>query len=65
MLDYNEVKKHFADKLAGDGDGMGRFESAFYRTIEMAYLKGVADGKESTLNPEPDQDDVVGITDHK
>lgn len=45
MLDYNEVKKHYADKLAQDLDGTGRIESAFYHTMKMVYLKGVEDGQ--------------------
>lgn len=44
MLDYNEVKKFYADKLAQDLDGTGRIESAFYHTMKMVYLKGVEDG---------------------
>lgn len=45
MLDYNEVKKFYANKLAQDLDGTGRIESAFYHTMKMVYLKGVEDGK--------------------
>lgn len=45
MLDYSEVKKFFADKLAGDADGIGRFESAFYWTMRMVYERGVSDGE--------------------
>lgn len=45
MLDYNEVKKFYADKLAQDLDGTGRIESAFYHTMKMVYLKGVEDGQ--------------------
>ncbi len=44
MLDYNEVKKFYADKLSQDLDGTGRIESAFYHTMKMVYLKGVEDG---------------------
>lgn len=44
MLDYTEVKKRFADKLASDGDGIGRFESAFYHTMKFVYEQGVEDG---------------------
>lgn len=44
MLDYNEVKKFYAEKLAEDFDGTGRIESAFYHTMKMVYLKGVEDG---------------------
>lgn len=46
MLDYNEVKKFYADKLAQDFDGTGRIESAFYHAMKMAYMKGVEDGRE-------------------
>ena len=37
MIDYEAVKKHFADKLAADFAGQGRFESAFYHTIKMVH----------------------------
>lgn len=37
MIDYEIVKKHFADKLAADFAGQGRFESAFYHTIKMVH----------------------------
>lgn len=37
MIDYEAVKKHFADKLASDFAGQGRFESAFYHTIKMVH----------------------------
>ena len=36
-LDYELVKKTFADKLAQDFAGQGRFESAFYHTIHFVY----------------------------
>lgn len=45
MLDYNEVKRYYADKLAQDLGGNGRIESAFYHTMKMVYLKGVEDGQ--------------------
>jgi hypothetical protein len=45
MLDYLEVKRFYADKLRDDADGIGRVESAFFHTIKMAYLRGVADGE--------------------
>lgn len=45
MLDYNEVKRFYADKLAKDAAGDGRVESAFYHTMRMVYLKGVEDGE--------------------
>ena len=47
MLDYNEVKKFHAKKLAEDAEGDGRVESAFYHTMKMVYLKGVEDGQRS------------------
>ena len=37
MIDYEAVKKHFADKLSADFAGQGRFESAFYHTIKMVH----------------------------
>lgn len=46
-LDYSDVKRFFADKLANDPDGIGRFESAFYHTMKFVYGKGVQDGQES------------------
>jgi hypothetical protein len=36
-LDYELVKKTFADKLSQDFAGQGRFESAFYHTIQFVY----------------------------
>lgn len=64
MLDYLEVKKVFADKLANDADGIGRFESAFYHTMKHVYYHGVADGRNAehhfTNDPNP-----VGIHDGK
>lgn len=43
MLDYNEVKKFYAQKLADDIAGGARVESAFFHTMKMVYLKGVED----------------------
>lgn len=43
-LDYAIVKQLFADKLAHDSEGIGRFESAFFHTMKFVYLKGVEDG---------------------
>lgn len=57
MLNYTEVKEVFADKLAHDLRGTGRFESAFYHAIKFAYEQGLNDG----LEREP----VVGIIDDK
>jgi hypothetical protein len=37
IVDYEAVKKFFADKLAADFAGQGRFESAFYHTIKMVH----------------------------
>lgn len=43
MLDYEEVKKWFADKLSEDFKGIGRFESAFYWTVQKVFHKGVSE----------------------
>lgn len=43
MLNYELVKKHFADKLAADFAGHGRFESAFFHTIKMVYDAAMAE----------------------
>jgi hypothetical protein len=43
MLDYEVSKKFFADKLAEDFKGIGRFESAFYWTVVDAFNKGMAE----------------------
>lgn len=55
MLDYLEVKKFYAEKLAKDFAGTGRIESAFYHTIRMVYEKGVEDGAAGR--------DAVGVVD--
>lgn len=63
MLDYTEVKKVFADKLAHDAEGIARFESAFYHTMKFVYNQGVADGAIAAAcigGPDP-----VGIIDGK
>jgi len=36
-LDYEQVKRYFAETLASDFAGQGRFESAFYHTIKYVY----------------------------
>ncbi|MCU0810149.1 MAG: hypothetical protein MUE59_03785 [Thiobacillaceae bacterium] len=36
-LDYEQVKRFFAEKLASDFAGQGRVESAFYHTIKYVY----------------------------
>lgn len=62
MLDYNEVKRFYAGKLAQDMEGTGRIESAFYHTMKMVYLKGVEDGlKDGVLRA--DEAPHVGIVD--
>ena len=48
MLDYSDVKRKFAEKLAADPDGVGRFESAFYHTMKWVYEQGVEDGRWTT-----------------
>lgn len=52
MLDYNEVKKFYAEKLQEDFNGTGRVESAFYHTMRMVYLKGVEDGAQGAIGIE-------------
>jgi hypothetical protein len=49
-LDYELVKKTFADKLSQDFAGQGRFESAFYHTIQFVY---------GWANDERDRNDLV------
>lgn len=58
MLDYLEVKRFHAKKLAEDAEGTGRVESAFYHTMRMVYLKGVEDG-------EKHRPEAIGIRDGK
>jgi hypothetical protein len=50
VLDYSQVKKLFADKLANDADGTGRFESAFYHTMKFVYEQGVHDGIDAAMD---------------
>ena len=47
FLDYDRVKHFFADKLASDFAGRGRFESAFFHTVQMVYEQGMRDGAKS------------------
>ena len=66
MLDYLEVKRFYADKLRDDADGIGHVESAFFHTIKMAYLRGVADGEQwnkSGVGESPADEAVAGLTD--
>jgi hypothetical protein len=44
MLDYDECKKIYAEKIASDWSGRGRMESAFFLAIRFAYEKGLQDG---------------------
>lgn len=48
MLDYAAIRKFYfdkgAEKCAADPTGQGRFESAFFHTIKLAYEIGVKDG---------------------
>lgn len=46
MLDYEEVKRVYAERLAADRTGKGRMEAAFYAAIRFAYEAGLADGAE-------------------
>ena len=48
FLDYDRVKAFFADKLASDFAGRGRFESAFFHTVQMCYEQGLRDGGAGT-----------------
>lgn len=63
MLDYLEVKRFHAKKLAEDAAGDGRVESAFWHTIKLAYLKGVEDGEKVLLHggTERARECIVGI----
>lgn len=62
MLDYELVKKHFADKLAADFSGQGRFESAFYHTIKMVYQAGLNDaGKHDAATLIMQRDELLEI----
>lgn len=67
MLDYLRVKEFHAHKLAEDAAGGGRIESAFYRTMEMVYRKGVEDGEKMKSAAEAgltiDRSNFVGIID--
>ena len=65
MIDYNEVKRYYADKLASDFDGTGRVESAFYHTMKMVYLKGVEDGQQLMIhgNTERAESQIIGVYD--
>lgn len=60
MIDYEQVKKFFGEKLISDSEGFGRFESAFYHTMEMVYHQGVEDGMATCYDP-CQQDVYVGI----
>lgn len=44
FLDYDAVKRFFAEKLATDFSGRGRVESAFFHTVQMAYAQGLKNG---------------------
>lgn len=64
MLDYTKVKEVFADKLAHDTQGTGRFESAFYHTMKYVYMQGVEDG-ERVLTTTAPLETIVGVVDGK
>lgn len=64
MLDYDEVKKFYAKKLADDAAGDGRVESAFYHTMKMVYLKGVEDGQKEEQRYIGEAHHI-GIIDHR
>jgi hypothetical protein len=63
VLDYLKVKKAFADKLASDADGIGRFESAFYHTMEYVYKQGVEDGSNGAAGIEDGRESTEKYTD--
>ncbi len=61
MLDYLEVKEFYARKLADDAAGTGRIESAFFHTMQMVYLQGVADGERIPYYSDHQRDEIIGI----
>ena len=44
MLDYEDVKRVYVEKLYADRAGRGRMEAAFYAAIRYAYEQGLRDG---------------------
>jgi hypothetical protein len=44
MLDYEVVKAFYFAKGASDCTGRGRFESAFFHTIQMVFEQGIKAG---------------------
>jgi len=44
MLDYEDCKRIYAEKIGADWQGRGRMESAFFRAVKYAYEKGLQDG---------------------
>jgi hypothetical protein len=44
MLDYEEAKRFFHEKLGNDHFGQGRMESAFYHTAQWIWLHGHREG---------------------
>jgi hypothetical protein len=61
MLNYSEVKKFYANKLASDFEGIGRVESAEYHTHKMVYLKGVEDGLAAAGLPDAEIQRIIGV----
>jgi hypothetical protein len=52
MLDYEEVKAVYADKMASDTKGRGRMDAAFFAAIRFAYLRGLEDGRAEHHQPQ-------------
>jgi hypothetical protein len=61
VLDYNEVKRFYAEKLAQEITGRGRIESAFFHTLKMVYLEGVKDGEQAARHTDEVRDKIVGV----
>lgn len=45
MLDYNEARRVYSEKLAASPEGWGRVESAMLAMCEFVYRRGLEDGK--------------------
>lgn len=60
-LDYELVKKTFADKLSQDFAGQGRFESAFYHTVKFVYDSAQDERDALTIKLEADNKEMRDI----